>query len=283
MSTFDSNVSGTGATAMPPRDAELISKVVVSERRERRTLFLMRFSGLLLTLLIWEGLVVSGFARELLVGQPSRIAMFLFETVSGGDLLMHTLVTGFETILGYSLGITIGCTTGFAMWWLPRLGKTVDPYMIGINSIPHVAMAPLFLVWLGLGISTKVALSFTTVFLVMHLTTYSSLRQVEPDLVGLATSFGASRSQIFVKVVVPSSLPWILSSMKVCIGFALTGAVVGEYVAANKGLGYLTLYAAQLYEMSLVWAAIFMLLLGSMALYVTVSWLQRRLMPWHEK
>ena len=168
------------------------------------------------------------------------------------------------------------------MWWLPRLGRTVDPYLTAVNAIPMVALAPLFLVWFGLGIATKVALSFKTVFLIVHLSTYAGLRQVQPDLLNLATAFGATRWQIFRKIVIPSTLPWIMSAMKLSIGFALTGAVIGEYVAANKGLGYLTLRAAQLYEMSLVWAAIVMLVGLSLILYSIVALLQARFVSWSE-
>lgn len=280
---MSTSVSENSPLAQASGDVDLINQIAAFERRERRILTAMRVGGIILIVLIWEGLVRGGYARELLFGQPSRIIAFLMDAFTGGELFTHTIVTGFETLLGYIMGVGLGCATGFAVWWMPRLGKVIDPYMIALNSIPKVALAPLFLVWFGLGIATKVVLSFSTVFLVMHLITYSSLRQVEQGLVDLATSFGATRQQTFFKIVVPSTLPWILSSMKVCIGFALTGAVIGEYVAANKGLGYLTLYAAQLYEMSLVWAAIFMLVVLSICLYACISWLQRRLMPWQDK
>jgi len=276
MSTLPSSRS----QAVTTRDQDLMSAIAATERKERHALAAIRWGGVVLILLVWEGLIRGGHARELLVGQPSRVFGFLLDASSAGDLLGHTLVTGFETLVGYTAGVVFGCATGYAAWWMPRLGKAIDPYMIALNSIPKVALAPLFLVWFGLGIATKVALSFSTVFLVMHLTTYSSLKQVEQDLVDLAVTFGAKRWQIFSKIVVPSTLPLILSAMKVCIGFALTGAVIGEYVAANKGLGYLTLYAAQLYEMSLVWAAIVMLVLMSIALYAAISWLQSRFVSW---
>ena len=98
--------------------------------------------------------------------------------LEGGELLKHTLVTAYETVLGYVFGVGLGCATGFAMWWFPRLGKVFDPYMTAINSIPKVALAPIFLVWFGLGIGTKIMLSFVTVYIVMHMTIYSGLRGI---------------------------------------------------------------------------------------------------------
>ena len=264
-------------------DRTLLKQRNWRQKRDRWLLHLMRLGGVAILLAFWEIAVRAGVARELLVGQPSRIFGFLLETLKGGEILKHTIVTGYEAALGYVLGVGLGCATGFAMWWFPRLGKIFDPYMTAANSVPKVALAPLFLVWFGLGIETKIALSFITVYIVMHMTIFSSLRQVESDLVDLARSFGARRWQVFWKVVVPSSLPWILSGMKVSIGFALTGAIIGEFVAANEGLGYLTLYAAQLYEMSLVWAAIFVLAAMSLCLYAVVVRLQRRLTPWYEE
>lgn len=267
-------------TADEIENSRLVAELGEAEFRERIAIMGMRIAIVVVVIFLWELSVRLGFARELLVGQPSRIAYFLGEGLFGGDLLRHTLVTAHETILGYTFGVTLGASTGLAMWWLPRFGKTVEPYYIAINAIPMVALAPLFMVWLGLGIETKIALSFATVYLIMHMTTYASLRETSSELVNLARIFGASRWQIFTKIVIPSSSPSIFSTMKVCIGFALTGAVVGEYVAANEGLGYLTLYAAQLYEMSLVWAAIVALVAISIGLFTVASLLQKRFASW---
>jgi NitT/TauT family transport system permease protein len=271
------------ADTLAIEDRDLEGAVARAERRERFAVLGMRIAFIVAVLALWEVSVRVGWAQELLIGQPSRIARFLAETLVGGELLQHAMITGMEAITGYGLGVILGTSTGFLMWWLPRLGRTVDPYFIAVSAIPTVALAPLFLVWLGLGIATKVALGFKTVFLVMHLTTYASLRQTPAELVDLATALGATRFQIFRKVVVPSSLPWVLSAMKVSIGFALTGTVVGEYVAANKGLGYLTLYAAQLYEMSLVWAAIIVLVCMSLVMLSIVSALRTRFASWNDQ
>jgi NitT/TauT family transport system permease protein len=279
MSTYTSDVRKLSI----PDDATLLKRRSRRQEQERWFLLLMRLGGVAIVLVFWEIAVRTGIARELIFGQPSRIFGFLIQMLEGGDLLKDTAVTAYETVLGYVFGVGLGCATGFAMWWFPRLGKVFDPYMTAINSIPKVALAPIFLVWFGLGIGTKIMLSFVTVYIVMHMTIYSGLREVESDLVDLARSFGARRGQVFWKVVVPSSMPWILSGMNVSIGFALTGAIIGEYVAANQGLGYLTLYAAQLYEMSLVWAAIVVLVVMSVFFYAAVVALQRWLTPWYSE
>lgn len=265
---------------MIDEDQELRSRLVSRERRDRIIVLTMRVALILLLLAFWELSVRYGWAQELLIGQPSRIASFLISGIAGGELLQHTVTTAMETLIGYFAGVVLGAGSGFLMWWLPRVGRTLDPYFIAINAIPMVALAPLFLVWFGLGLATKIALSFKTVFLIMHLSTYTSLARTPQELINLSKVFGATRLQIFRTIVFPSSLPTVLAAMKVSIGFALTGAVVGEYVAANKGLGYLTLYAAQLYEMSLVWAAIVVLVLMALLLFTLVSMLQSRFADW---
>ena len=267
-------------TAEAEEDERLLAEVSSAQKRERILILVTRIAIVVAVMGMWELAINMGLAKELLVGQPSRILMFLGEGIVGGELFGHALVTAEETLLGYTLGVICGAGNGLLMWWFPRTGKTIEPYYISLIAIPMVALAPLFMVWFGLGLSTKVALSFTTVFLVMHLNTYASLRESSKDLINLARIFGATRMQLFIKIVIPSSLPTILSTMKVCIGFALTGAVVGEFVAANKGLGYLTLYAAQLYEMSLVWAAIVVLVVISLGLFAVVSLLHKRFASW---
>jgi NitT/TauT family transport system permease protein len=279
MSISNSELVDTNAI----EDRDLEGAIARAARRERLTVVGMRVAFIVALLGFWEVSIRLGWAQELLIGQPSRIVHFLAETMVGGELFQHAVVTGLEALSAFSLGVILGTTTGFLMWWLPRFGRAIDPYFVGVSAIPTVALAPLFLVWLGLGMATKVALGFKTVFLVMHLTTYASLRQTPSELVDLATAFGATRFQIFRKIVVPSSMPWVLSAMKVSIGFAFTGVVVGEFVAANKGLGYLTLYAAQLYEMSLVWAAIIVLVGMSLVLLWFVSTLRARFASWTDQ
>jgi NitT/TauT family transport system permease protein len=154
--------------------------------------------------------------------------------------------------------------------------------MVALNSLPKIALTPIFLLWFGVGISMKIALSFATVFLVTFLSAAASLRGLDKELLHLTYALGATRGQVFRYVVIPSSVPWLVSAMKLCIGFALTGAVVGEFVAANQGIGYVLLYGAQLYEMSLVWAGIVALLVIAMLMYGTVAFLERWLLRWRD-
>ncbi len=273
------------STSVPPPTEEPSSELEVRELRaaaqaERRWIFWTRTLVIVGAILLWEMLVRLGLATELMAGQPSRVLHFLSTMVGDGSVVSHTLVTVYETLMGFVFGFFGGAALGLLMWWSRLAGKVLDPVIVALNSLPKIALTPVFLLWFGAGALMKVALSFSTVFLVSFLAAYSSLAMVDRELLQLAASMGGTKRQIFLKIVIPSSIPWLLAAMKLCIGFALTGAVVGEFVAANEGLGYLLLYAAQLYEMSLVWAGIFILLVLAVAMYLAVAVLERLSLRW---
>jgi NitT/TauT family transport system permease protein len=251
-------------------------------RANRRRVLTIQIVIAVGVLVAWEMSVRLGFVRELLIGQPSRVVEFLINRVIDGSLLRDAWVTTVETLVGFAGGLVLGAACGLAIWWSKTAEQVLDPLIIALNSLPKIALTPILLLWFGVGISMKIALAFATVFLVTFLSAATSLRGLDKELMQLTSALGATRSQQFLYVVVPSSLPWLLSATKICIGFALTGAVVGEFVAANQGIGYVLLYGAQLYEMSLVWAGIATLLVIAMAMYETVAMVERRLFRWRD-
>lgn len=251
-------------------------------RAERRKIFWIRLLAIVGGILLWEFLVRIGLLRELTIGQPTRVVYFLWSLTQDGSIVTHSAVTIYETVVGFVFGFIGGAILGMMVWWSRLAGKILDPVVVALNSLPKIALTPVFLLWFGVGVLMKVALSFSTVFLVSFIAAYSSLATIDKDLVQLAVSMGGTKGQIFRKVVIPTSIPWLVSAMKLCIGFALTGAVVGEFVAANQGIGYLLLYGAQLYEMSLVWAGILILLVVAIAMYLSVVAIEKRTLRWME-
>lgn len=251
--------------------------------RETRNVVLIQAAVLVLGIGAWELLVRLGVVRELLVGQPARVASFIASMWSDNSLVRHTWVTVAETLVGSVSGFVLGAASGLLLWWSRPLQRALDPVMVALNSLPKIALTPIFLLWFGVGFSMKVALILSTVFLVTFLTAAAALATVDQELLQLTRALGGTRWQVFRNVVVPSSLPWLFSAMKLNIGFGLTGAVVGEFVAANEGIGYLLLYGAQVYEMSLVWAGILILLVVAIVMYLSVALLERWLLPWMER
>jgi len=249
---------------------------------EKRKVVAIQIGVLILAILLWELLIRLGVVRELIIGQPSKVVSFLVSMTLDGSLLQHSWITIVETVVGFVLGFILGGVLGLLLWWSKTVERVLDPLMVALNSLPKIALTPIFLLWFGIGISMKLALSFSTVFLVTFLTAAASLTGTDKELMQLTAALGGSRWQVFRYVVVPSSLPWLISAMKLSIGFGLTGAVVGEFVAANKGIGFLLLYGAQIYEMSLVWAGVVVLLVVAMLMYASVALIERRVLRWRE-
>jgi len=267
-------------------EADLADTLIVEQKRlvqrEKRKVVFLQVLLVAVTIAVWELLVRIGLLREFWIGEPSKVATFIVRTIQDGTLLRDTWVTTEETILGVLGGFTLGAIAGLLIWWSRTLENVLDPVMVALNSLPKIALTPIFLLWFGVGLWMKVALTFSTVFLVAFLTAAASLRALDRELLDLTSALGGSRWQVFRNVVVPSSMPWLFSAMKLSIGFGLTGAVVGEFVAANAGLGYLLLYGAQIYEMSLVWAGIAALLVISILMYWAVAVLERKILHWRD-
>jgi NitT/TauT family transport system permease protein len=250
--------------------------------RETRTVVLIQLALLIFGIGAWELLVRFGGVRELLVGQPTRVADHIMSMWKDHSLVRHTWITVAETLVGSVSGFVLGAACGLLLWWSKPLERALDPVMVVLNSVPKIALTPIFLLWFGVGFSMKVALILSTVFLITFLTAAAALATTDEELLQLTAALGGTRWQVFRNVVVPSSLPWLISAAKLNIGFGLTGAVVGEFVAANEGIGYLLLYGAQIYDMSLVWAGILVLVVVAMAMYFSVALLERWLLPWKE-
>ncbi len=182
-----------------------------------------------------------------------------------------------STILGFFIGTFAGSALGLSFWWSRNYAAIMQPYIICFESLPKLALAPLIVLVFGIGIASKIAIATALTLVVSTLTTFAGVKAVDPDGEKLFYSLGASRLQVFRKLVIPSCLPWIISVLRVNIGLALTGAIVGEFIASQHGLGRAIIYAGQTYDIALVWVAVSVLSALAVAMYVTVSWIERLL------
>lgn len=219
----------------------------------------------------WEIAARTGGLDPFFWSQPSAIAAMLVIFFREGSAWTDIATTFRETILGFVLGTSAGAAFGLSLWWSRNWARALQPYIICFESIPKLALAPLVILVFGMGLASKVAIAAALTMVVSTITTYSGVRAVDPDGERLFYSLGASRGQVFRKFVVPSCLPWIISILRVNIGLALTGAVVGEFISAEHGLGRTIFYAGQTYEIALVWVAVIVLASLSVAMYVAVS------------
>jgi NitT/TauT family transport system permease protein len=207
--------------------------------------------------------------------QPTAIANTLTIFFLRGDALADIAYTFQSTICGFVLGTAAGSLLGLSFWWSRNYAAIVQPFVICFESIPKLALAPLIILVFGMGLASKVAIAVALTVVVSTLTTYAGVQAVDPDSERLFYSLGASRWQVFCKLVFPSVLPWTISVLRVNIGLALTGAIVGEFISSQHGLGREILYAGQTYDIALVWVAVLVLSTFSIIMYVAVSWLEK--------
>jgi NitT/TauT family transport system permease protein len=209
---------------------------------------------------LWEVLVRFKVLPVYLYGQPSGILAKAQVLLTEGELLTHIGATAFASITGFIVGTTLGGLAGLLMWLSKTAAMVLRPVIVAINGVPKIALAPLIVVWVGVGLGAKVAIAASLTFIVALIAVYQGTQEVDEDLVKLMRSLGAKPFTIWRKVIVPGCTPWILSTMRLNIGFAMIGAVVGEYISSKVGLGYLIYNAGALYDLNSVFVGIFCLM-----------------------
>lgn len=235
---------------------------------------------LVVFLLLWEFVLSISEKNIFLFSSPSRIIQSFLENIKNGILIQDTLITGQEALYGFLIGNVFGAIIGLSLWYSKRIADLTRPYIIAIGAIPIFAIAPMMIMWFGTGLYAKVMMAALSTVIIAITQSYEGARQVDIQQIKLFRSFGASRPQIFLKLIVPSSLVWLFNSLRLNIGFALLGAFIGEFISADKGLGHRILKAGATYDVSLVLSAIilfiFLALLFSGAIYI----LEKTLLKW---
>jgi NitT/TauT family transport system permease protein len=229
---------------------------------------------------LWQALVAAGFLDPFFVSRPTAIAERIVRWIAGGTLWGHLAVTLEESLIGLLVGAALGIGLGFGLARSPFVASVFDPYIKMLNAVPRVVLAPLFLLWFGLGIWSKVALAVTLVFFVMFFNTYQGVRDADRVLIDNVRMLGATERQLMRHVLVPSALTWIFSSLQTSLGFAMVGAVVGEYLGATRGLGYVISQAEGTFDTTGVFAG--MTVLGAVVVVVSagVTRLEQWLLRW---
>jgi NitT/TauT family transport system permease protein len=225
----------------------------------------------------WEVAATTGMLDAFFWSQPSAIWRTLLIFFTEGSAWTDISYTFRSTILGFVIGTAAGSLLGLSFWWSRNYAAIAQPYIICIESMPKLALAPLIILVFGLGLISKVVIAIALTIVVSTLTTYAGVKALDLDGEKLFYSLGASRWQVFRKLVMPFCLPWIISVLRVNIGLALTGAVVGEFISSQHGLGRTIFYAGSTYEIALVWVAVFTLSALAVIMYAAVSWLESAL------
>jgi NitT/TauT family transport system permease protein len=231
---------------------------------------------------LWEIGVRMGWISAFLVGSPLGIFTLAIKMIGSGELLSDTWYTLFEAILGFVIGTIFGSLLGLALWYSVFVARLVEPFIVAINSVPKIALAPIVVLWFGTGLVSKVALSVSLTAIVALIAAYQAAKDADVDLQSLLISMGADKHQVFFKAVVPSTLPAIIATFRINVGFGLVGAVVGEFISSQRGLGHLIYTASSLYDLNTVWVGLFTLMIMGFVLYYVIDIVERTSLPWKQ-
>jgi ABC-type nitrate/sulfonate/bicarbonate transport system permease component len=248
---------------------------------------LARYEGLLIGsaavlvfLAVWQGVAFRRIVPELFLPGPADIANAFVAYVARGQIWPDMWISGQELIYGFVLSIVIGLPLGILMGWYRRLNMALDPFVTFFYSIPRVALTPLLIIWFGIGINSKIAVVFLGAIFAIVINTAAGVKNLDPSLIKAARSFGASDAQLFRTIVVPGSVPFILTGLRLGLGHALTGVVVGELVAAQAGVGLMMATAGATFQTSKVFVGIMIIATAGVVLTYLLSRIEQRFQNW---
>lgn len=259
--------------------------VEAAPRRRRWALPIGRrgLSRLLLVtglLAAWELGVRNGAIDPFFFSSPSGIAEMLGRQFGSGSIYKHLSATLQEALWGLLLGFVGGAAIAWLATRSEVIADLVDPLLLLLNSVPRIVLAPIFVMWLGIGINSKIAVSFFLVFVVIFFAVASGIREVDPILIERIVVLGGSPRDLLLEVYIPSVLSWVFSSLRVAVGFAFTGAIVGEFVGASAGLGYLMNFAQGSQNAALMMATVVVIMVVIAVLFAALERVEQRLMAW---
>jgi len=248
----------------------------------RGRLLVYRAAFGVLLLAMWE-LVSGRLIDPFWISSPSRVFAYLWQVVRDGSIFGHLAVTLYETTTGFLIGAVTGIGCGFLLGRRKILAQVLDPYIVAFNGIPRIALAPLFIIWFGIGPNSKVVLVVIVVFFLTFFSTYSGVKGVDLELKNVLRIMGATERQILVKVTIPATVPWIATGLKVSVPYALVGAIVGEFIAASKGLGYLINYQTSLFSTTGALGGILIVAAIVVISSEAINWAEAYLLRWRPK
>jgi len=216
-------------------------------------------------------------------GEPLTVFSRIWHWFTSGDIYHHLWITLVETMLAFLVGTAGGVAVGIWLALSPAASALLDPYIKAANAMPRVILAPIFSVWFGLGMASKVALGVTLVFFIVFFNVYQGVREISPVVLANARMLGASRRQLLRYVYLPSAMSWVFASLHNSVGLAFVGAVVGEYLGSSEGVGYLILQAEGVFDINTVFAGVLVLTAFALVLDWAVSMAERRLMVWQPR
>ena len=260
------------STPSPRRVAYLREK-----RRERNAVRAVQLALLAVLLAMWELSARLGWIDAFVVSSPARVIATLAGLTRSGELWVHLGVSCLETAAGFLLGTLCGTLIAVVLWWSTFLSRVLDPYLVVLNALPKTALGPIFIVWIGAGTASIVAMTLAISLIVTILNMLVGFVSTDEQKVRLLRSMGASRGQILCKLVLPANLPALFNTLRVNVGLSWVGVIMGEFLVSKAGLGYLIVYGSQVFNMDLVMASVIVLAAAAVVMYQLVLRLEKYL------
>lgn len=231
-------------------------------------------------ILIWQILADKELINTFITSSPKKMIETIISLHNSNNLYHHIWVTVYETLISFGLGTIIGVIVAIILWWNDYIYKIIDPYLTIINSLPKVALGPIIIIWAGANINSIIIMALLISVIVTIITVYNGFMATDKNRINLLKSFKATKYQILKMVILPSSYPTIISSLKINISMSLIGVIMGEFLVSKEGIGYLIMYGSQVFNLNLVIAGIVILMIVSYLMYVIVSYVEKKLIKY---
>lgn len=251
-----------------------------SRERTKKLILAWQIGILVMLALSWELLAQFGLIDNFILSQPSRIGSTFINMVQY-DLMNHVFVTVYETLVGFILGVITGTCLAVILWWSSFVAKVSEPYLVVLNSLPKIALGPVIIIIVGAGTEAIIFMALAISLIVTVLEMLNGFRHTDSEYIRMASTFGATKVQIFMKVVFPYNISTLFNSLKINIGLSLVGVIAGEFLVSKAGLGYLIVYGGQVFKMDLVMSSVIILAVVAALMYEGVVLLQRVAMRWY--
>jgi NitT/TauT family transport system permease protein len=267
----------TSGRKKPSRELTKQEEFIKNHRRHHHEIASWRTVIFVLFLALWEISAGCGWIDSFFFSSPSRVARCFADQLRNNSMLSHIGVTLFETLLSFLLVLLFSLLISTMLWYSAKLSEILEPYLVVLNSLPKSALAPLFIVWLGTGTKTIIVAGMSVAVFGSIISFYTGFQQVDAEKITLVYTLGGSKRDAFFKVVFPGSIPILLSTAKVNIGLALVGVIIGEFLAARRGLGYLIIYGSQVFQLDMVITSIIILCIIALGFYKSVQVIEHQI------
>lgn len=250
---------------------------LLGEKKHKTIVYLWRFGLLIAFVLLWEILALFEIIDAFIMSSPSRMIATFCTLVSDGSLWLHLGVTLYETIAGFLIATLLGTLIAIAFWWWTFLSETLEPYVVVLNALPKIALGPIIIIWVGAGTNAIITMAVLVCIIITVISMQNAFLSVEKDKLLLMKTMHATKFQTLTKLVLPYSVPAFVSTLKINVGLAWVGSIIGEYLVSKAGLGYLIVYGGQIFKLDLVMTSTVLLCALAGGMYAIVVFIEKKI------